>query len=513
MISNNKNLVLIGLLVVIVGLGGIWTYIKYRTTSDFPVADLGLVTYVNAQGQEWSVPKGEYEFKVSSEKKYPKFVTGFINPVDVKVGDIQKMLMAIDSDTPIKRVWAEIETDNTVRAVEMKIESSAPVSIEDYKNQPYLVDEDGVLVINNEENKETFTTKLTKIAEAADGVIQYRYEGEWIVEDTHTKTYHTRFVVEDEKGRLDSMTLAWSDPVCVYDSNGVLQNSCTPTGGVEGFDSASTANSSIGSTLTINLTNTTLAFNPGARITLAGGSILIGSGSKIQQRYMCVLDADSDGYPVDVTRYLDSDPACDTVYQAEQVNARRLYQSPNTADCDDNNANSWIITSGYADTDNDGYGYGAYQTNACLGTVVPANNTDCDNNNGNVFPGQTSYFTTAITGGGPKNGTYDYNCNGSDNAQYANVLGGSGGHTRASACYYSAGSCLATTNSPNDGFSWKWIEGWPQPADAWPGCGNSANLGAAVAYQQVVPSCSAYNGAPQVVCENAGATTLIEACR
>lgn len=68
--GNNKNLFLVGLLVVVLGLGGIWSFIKYRSAVNSPVADLGLVTYVNAQGQEWSIPKGEYEFKVSSAERY-----------------------------------------------------------------------------------------------------------------------------------------------------------------------------------------------------------------------------------------------------------------------------------------------------------------------------------------------------------------------------------------------------------------------------------------------------------
>jgi hypothetical protein len=40
---------------------------------------------------------------------------------------------------------------------------------------------------------------------------------------------------------------------------------------------------------------------------------------------------------------------------------------------------------------------------------------DCDDYNLNVFPGQTAYFTSTISDSGgtsSKNGTFDYNCNG-----------------------------------------------------------------------------------------------------
>jgi hypothetical protein len=331
--GNNKNLILVGLLVVIVGLGGIWTFIKYRSTSNSPVADLGLVSYVNAQGQEWSIPKGEYEFKVSSADRYPKFITGFIDPLDVKVGDIQKMLVAINNDQPLKRVWAEIETDNGVRILDLVPESSAPMSSKDYKDEPYLVDENGVLVLNDG-NNEDLLVKFVDTVSAQNKVTQYRYEGEWKVEDTHTRTYQTRFVVEDVTGRLDSITLAWSDPVCSFDSNdGTLLNSCSPTGGVEGFDSASAINTTIGTGLTVNLTNAVLAFNPGTSVLLSStGKIILSSGGKIQKYYQCVNDSDNDTYPSSVARSTSTASDCGSMY--------RVYERSTTADCYDNNANA-----------------------------------------------------------------------------------------------------------------------------------------------------------------------------
>lgn len=145
---NNKNRVLVGFLVIIVGLGGIWTFIKYRSTASSPVADLGLVSYINAQGQEWSIPKGEYSFSVSGADKFPKFVTGFIDPLDVKVGDIQKMMIVVNGDVPIKRAWAEVETDTSTRTIELTLSATSTISMADILDKPYLVDEKGFLFFN-----------------------------------------------------------------------------------------------------------------------------------------------------------------------------------------------------------------------------------------------------------------------------------------------------------------------------------------------------------------------------
>ena len=379
--SNNKNLVLIGLLVVIVGLGGIWTYIKYNSASKSPVADLGLVTYVNAQGQDWSIPKGEYSFSVTSAKKYPKFVTGFINPLDVKVGDIQKMLVAVNSDSPLKRVWAEVETDNTVKMVEMKLESSAPVSKQNPEDQPYLIDSKGVLTLNPHQKQEgaNLAKELVQTTEAADGVNQYRYEGEWTVADTHTKTYHTRFVAEDSKGNLDSLTLAWSDPVCSFSPYGLLQNDCSVSAGIEGFESQYATQADLnGHNITLG-PNTKFVFNGGSGNGIIIGSggfnkgttTLITSGATLEQGYLCIEDSDADGFPGNVTRYKDTSATCDNIIAGEQINARRVRDliNPDMLDCYDGNANA--------------------------------------------KPGQTTWFTTDRG-----DGSFDYDCNSSQQKNY-----------------------------------------------------------------------------------------------
>lgn len=374
--GNNKSIVLVGILVVLVGLGVVWTYIKYRSAENSPIATLGMVSYVNAQGQDWSIPKGEYSFSVTSAEKYPKFVTGFINPLDVKVGDVQKMLVAIDSDNPLKRVWAEVETDNTVKMVEMKLESSAPLSKKNLENQPYLIDSKGVLTLNpqNKQEENNLAESLIQTTEAADGIVQYRYEGEWVVEDTHTKTYHTRFVVEDSKGKLDSLTLAWSDPVCSFTPYGVLQGPCSISTGVEGFEGQYATQASLnGSDVTFTGPGK-FVFNGGSGNGVAIGTgrfVQVTGGAALEQGYLCIEDADSDGFPADVTRYKDTSATCDNTIADLQINARRVRD------------------------------------------MVNPDMLDCYDGNANAKPGQTTWFTT-----NRGDGSFDYDCNSSQQKNY-----------------------------------------------------------------------------------------------
>lgn len=123
------------------------------------------------------------------------------------------------------------------------------------------------------------------------------------------------------------------------------------------------------------------------------------------------------------------------------------------------NANHQCVAekSGYKDSDKDGYGVGVYGTYASSTSYdVVSNNTDCDDNNTNVYPGQTAYFSSSITGGGPKNGTFDYNCDGAiqfDTSTPYLVTE----NPNASTCEYdeASGKCTLTTGKPA-----KWYYGW-----------------------------------------------------
>lgn len=83
----------------------------------------------------------------------------------------------------------------------------------------------------------------------------------------------------------------------------------------------------------------------------------------------------------------------------------------------------------YADTDHDTYGdstgtiANGRAKAGCAGAPPAgfvADNTDCDDGNSNAHPSQTMYFGTPRT-----NGTYDYDCNGTEDKQVPEYPGGS----------------------------------------------------------------------------------------
>jgi len=93
-----------------------------------------------------------------------------------------------------------------------------------------------------------------------------------------------------------------------------------------------------------------------------------------------------------------------------------------------------VCVNGYKDVDKDGYGAGAF------GCYIPSpsynivnNNTDCYDGNANAHPGQTAYFT--VDRG---DGSFDYDCNGSNNYQYQSWIGSISG------CNFSCRSIPAT---------------------------------------------------------------------
>lgn len=303
-----RNILIFVALLVVANIIG-WSYFNNKNDGNqgetvqrppLPTRE-GLVNYVNAKGEEWAIPEGEFKFNTASAEIFPKIVTGIISPLDVKVGDIQQMLLAVNGDAPVRRVWAEVETDNDIKRVELNVTGTTTVSAADRMKQPYLVDAKGYLVVNDGKNNSAFSD-LVKVAEASAPVTQFTYEGSWKVEDTHTKTYHTKFIVEDSSGRLASTTLAWSDPVCLYtiaSGNGTLFQGCTLSA-LDGFDGGDVALG--GQTLTIS-TGGEFVMNSGKSISIGSGSMnTSASGAKLSLGVNLFLpDADADLYAANLT--------------------------------------------------------------------------------------------------------------------------------------------------------------------------------------------------------------------
>lgn len=455
--EKNKTLIIWLAVVLVVALGLVWYFsqkssvILSPTTSQVPAGQSMSVypatfarPYTNNKSQQWGpLPNGENDYQAASadDNNWPKVTDVSINPLDVHVGDTQKMKIILQDTVDIKSVIAEIETDNGTTTVPLKQTGVEAVTEADYTSRPYFV-RNGVLNIANDQNRQLALPDKVKpllaqnippsflnTAMAQGNVLQkFTYEGSWVVHDTIVKTYHTVFIFTDVNGRTNKTTLAWSDPCsglpgpnCGLSCDGVLSASCTlGPGARDGVDNGNFSFGLSNFTLTLSQFATPWAgalfeWNPGKTITINnGGQILIGSGAQLSKYYLFFQDADGDTYPTQTT---DSVPLT-TATAAGYV---RRYASKTTIDCNDANAALYQNLTGYVDSDGDGYTVGSAQQ-VCSGASLPSGyratslGTDCYDSNANAHPGQTAWFTTDRG-----DLSYDYNCDGLQTQQYTTV--------------------------------------------------------------------------------------------
>ena len=206
-----------------------------------------------APGSYQNVPlpisSGASSYDITSSKN-PYFTQAVIDPLDVKVGDIQKMIVRVKDDAGVSSVEAVIEQDSAITTVPLKLDG---------------------------DSKDGF------------------WYGEWEVFDTHSRVYHTTFIAVNSGGEKNSITMAWSDP-CTLSSSGTtstLSSDCTASSTVDGVDDASLDLN--GHTLTISGATTTFAWNPGKSVIL-NGSIVIQNGAQLKKTNLWALDSDGDGY-------------------------------------------------------------------------------------------------------------------------------------------------------------------------------------------------------------------------
>lgn len=267
--------------------------------------------YVNAKGQKWTLPDAPvYEFTATSGS-YPKFLSGKIEPLKVKVGDTQTFTIRIASPSPLKSVKAITETDTKTQELELTLLDSKTLSGNYFRNQSYLIDEKGELVINN--TNATYAEKAIEqiVSKAeAQALVEYTYTGSWVVNDTHTKTYHTAFLAVAENEDKNSMTLAWSDPVCEFDNSGKLTSKdiipeggigCSFIAGIEGFDGGDITipeERTLSVSGKISESEGTFIWNggtEGAKITVYG-TIVLSNGGSIKQGKLYFKDTDNDTF-------------------------------------------------------------------------------------------------------------------------------------------------------------------------------------------------------------------------
>lgn len=290
-------------LVVIAALGGGYFYLKVQPPGgESPSPSVALASFTNARGQEWKIPEGDFQFSVSSDRSiYPSFLWGDINPLKVVPGDTQTMRVIVGDKVPVKSVIATIETDTKkfevpLRFVRTEARASPETAVMEAR---YSVDENGLLVVNDEATiAKAVETGIIPSAHAQD-MVRYVFEGEWMVEDTHRRTYHTIFTAENENGEKNTLVMAWSDP-CLFFNNAVAIACTVAAQSIEGVPNT---NYSITQNVTLAGTGVgneaVLAFSPGRSISIAGGSISIGGThpySKVQQTSLYHADGDGDKF-------------------------------------------------------------------------------------------------------------------------------------------------------------------------------------------------------------------------
>ncbi len=185
--------------------------------------------------------------------RFPQLREAVIDPLDIKVGDIQKLTLKIEDQEGVSSVTAEIEHDNGKDNISLNL-------------------------IDGNKNKGT-------------------WHGKWKAYNTHSKTYHTTFTAVNSKGKSNSITLAWSDP-CSPPMGGdwTLDGNCTITS-TTGVDNG---NFTVASPYTLTISDDGLfVFNKGKKMIMRGGTITIikgGRGHHIKKTNLWMKDSDGDLY-------------------------------------------------------------------------------------------------------------------------------------------------------------------------------------------------------------------------
>jgi hypothetical protein len=267
---------------------------------------------------ELSPQPGREIFRIfSGQERFPKFSLAIIEPQDVKPGDVQKLTVQIEDPAGIREVIAITELDHETFKLPLELASGTPLS--------------------------------------------GYWTNAWIVRDTHSKTYRTKFIAINKKGVKNTITLAWQDGcTSPYGGDWIIAATCS-IGGVDGADNG---NIDIGGTYDITLlAGATLVYNPGRQIAMRTGRLIINDTAQIKEAYLFVTDADNDGYAPSTFS--------------------RTYSTSATL-------SGWVRR-----------------------YTLQTNPFDCYDANANARPGQTGWFT--VNRG---DGSFDYNCNGVIEYQY-----------------------------------------------------------------------------------------------
>ena len=223
-------------------------------------------------------------YGVSSGQR-PSFTQAVIDPRDVQVGEVQRLLVRVADPDGVRSVVATTELDTT-----------------------------------------TLTLPLARIwGDENDGI----WYGSWTVEDTHDAHYVTNVAATNARRQTNTLELVWKDPhACdgALSGNWTVSASCS-TSGVAGADAGNiTVNVDV--TLTVTAA-TTVAWNSGYSITVSGNLAI---GGQIKQTNIWIKDADVDLYAPNATDQLAQD--------AQPASYSRRSGASGVDDCYDANASA-----------------------------------------------------------------------------------------------------------------------------------------------------------------------------
>ena len=223
-------------------------------------------------------------YGVSSGQR-PSFTQAVIDPRDVQVGEVQRLLVRVQDPDGVRSVVATTELDTT-----------------------------------------TLTLELARIwGDPNDGI----WYGSWTVEDTHDAHYVTNVAATNARRQTNTLELVWKDPhACdgALSGNWTVSASCS-TSGVAGADAGNiTVNVDV--TLTVTAA-TTVAWNSGYSITVSGNLAI---GGELRQTNIWIKDADVDLYAPNATDQLAQD--------AQPASYSRRSGASGVDDCYDANASA-----------------------------------------------------------------------------------------------------------------------------------------------------------------------------
>lgn len=343
-------------------------------------------------------PKGKFNLSQSKEtftvtedsSVWPKIYQAVIDPPDVHVGDTQNLGLVVQAEAGqnITSVVAEIETDKDTVKLPLTLEGQTAEA--DIAPNPYYIDGQNHLAFGKADEMKAIAS-IGPVAKTISSP-KFTYTGSWVVKDTHDTKYHTTFIVTDSSGRVNKMTMAWSD-VCSIPRGGDWVMSSYGSCAISSDDGVDNGNITVngGWTLTI-YSNVTFAFNPGKSITVQAGNgskiVMNSVTSQIVKKYICYTDYDVDSYAS-----YNSVPTYGSASTCPSGNVRRFNSS----------------------------GVPGYGT------------PDCYDFNANAYPGEPNY---SVWDRG--DGSYDWDCNDLEDKQYTTV-GGPAGCLGGGICVVGAG--------------------------------------------------------------------------